>query len=134
VRRDSQVEDDSDEIRREDGLERYWLFYNGEWAETIFGLAAAIGLVFWCFLYILGYANTLPGYILLGVAAVGFIGWRFLFDSLSERERSGWKKGKSRSPRLERREAKIAAALWLFIFASISIILLLQWRHGHHAL
>ena len=88
MRRDSQVEDDSDEIRREDGLERYWLFYNGEWAETTFGLAAAMGLVFWCFLYSLGYGDTLPGYILLGVAAVGFIGWRFLFDALSEQELS----------------------------------------------
>jgi hypothetical protein len=31
---------ESDEFSREDGFERYWLFYKGEWAETILGLVA----------------------------------------------------------------------------------------------
>jgi hypothetical protein len=30
---------DSDEIN---GLERFWMYYNGEWAETISGLVAGI--------------------------------------------------------------------------------------------
>lgn len=132
MRRESQADDDSDQIRRKDGLERYWLFYNGEWAETILGLAAAMGLVFWCFLYILGFGETLLGYVLLGIAAVGFAGWRLLYKSLWEYDKSNWRKGKGRSPRLEHREAQIAAVLWLFIFTIAGIILFLQWRRGHH--
>ena len=59
----SETEDESysDEIKREDGLERYWFFRNGEWAETIAGLIAAVGVVFWCFLYVLGYGDTIVG-------------------------------------------------------------------------
>lgn len=67
------------EIRREDGLERYRLFYNGEWAETIWGLASVIGGILWCFLYILGYSQTVFGYILAGVAISSFVGWYFVF-------------------------------------------------------
>jgi hypothetical protein len=122
---------DSDEIRREDGLERSWMFYNGEWAETICGLIAGMSFIFWCFLYVLGYGQSTLGYILLVIAIVGFIGWRFLFASYSEYQRSGWRKGKGRSPLRERREAYLAVSLWLFIFISVGIILFLQWRHPH---
>ena len=122
---------DSDEIKREDGLERFWMFYNGEWAETIFGLVAGVSFIFWCFLYILGYALSTLGYILLVIAGAGFIGWRFLFRSISEYQRSGWKKGVGRSSRGERSKAYVALLLWLFIFINIGIILFLQWRHPH---
>jgi hypothetical protein len=130
---DDVPEDDSssDEINREDGLLRHWMFYNGEWAETIFGLAAGIGFIFWCFLYILGYGTSLLGYILIGVAAVGFAGWRLIWSSLSEYQSSGWRKGRSRSSRVERSEVFVAAFLWLFIFISIGIIPMLQWRRPH---
>ena len=62
-----------DEIKREDGLERFWLFYNGQWAESIAGLIAAIGGILWCFIYILGYSKSILGYVLAGIAIIGFV-------------------------------------------------------------
>jgi hypothetical protein len=131
MRPSPQADSDSDEIRREDGLERFWMYYNGEWVETISGLVSGISFIFWCFLYVLGYAQSVLGHILLGIAIAGFMTWRFLFGILSNYQRSGWKKGKGRSPHLARREAYIAVSLWLFIFISIGTILFLQWRHPH---
>jgi hypothetical protein len=68
----------SDEVNREDGLERYWLFYNGEWAEAVCGLAGAMGGVFWGFLYILGYGQTALGYALGAIAIIGLVSLRLL--------------------------------------------------------
>lgn len=93
---DPEEEPYSDEIRREEGLERYWLFYNGEWAETIFGLAAAGGGIFWCFLWLLGYSQTLIGYVLGAIAILGFCCWYLLFRLIWQYEQRGWRRrGKS---------------------------------------
>ena len=80
---------DLDEIKREDGLARFWMYYNGEWAEAISGLVAAISFIFWCFLYVLGYAPSTLGHVLLGIAISGFMAWRFLFRILSDYQRCG---------------------------------------------
>ena len=103
----------SDEIKKEDGLERYWLFYNGQWAETISGLVAAICGVFWCFLYILGFGQTWPAYLLGILAIVGLICLRFLYYMVREHTEGGW--AKKASPGKERRQVIVAVALWAFI-------------------
>jgi hypothetical protein len=83
---------ESDEINRQDGLEPYWLFFNGEWAETICGLAAAVAAVFWCFLYVLGYSKTTLGYVLAALAVIGFIGWNVIQRAIRDYEGKGWRK------------------------------------------
>ena len=119
-----------DEIKREGGLERFWLFYNGQWAESIAGLIAAIGGILSCFIYILGYSKSILGYVLAGIAIIGFVCWRFLFFAVKKGEESGWRKSK-RTVRAERTKVKVAALLWLFIMLSVCTILIAQWRHPH---
>ena len=131
MRQTNEDKAESDEINPQDGLLRSWMFYNGDWVETTFGLTAAIALVFWCFLYVLGLSQSILGYVLFAAAIVGSIGWYALYRSLFDYEETGWRKGKGRSARLERNELRIAIALWLFIFISVSIILFLEWRHDH---
>jgi hypothetical protein len=121
-------ESGSDEIRREDGLERYWLFYNGEWIETICGLAAAMGAVFWCFLYILGYGQTYLGYVLGGAAIVGFSGWRIVSQRIRNYEEEGWPK-EPRNARADKKKLYIALGLWAFIFLFFGGMILSQYRH-----
>jgi hypothetical protein len=118
----------SDEIKREDGLERYWFFYNGEWAETIFGLLAAAGAVLLCFLYVLGYGETIAGYIIGGLAVLGFVGWYFVFKTLQRYESSGWLKEQKASTSAEKWKIAIAAGLWIFIFLFFGTIILIHNR------
>lgn len=121
-------EDDSlsDEIRRENGLERYWLFYNGEWAETIFGLLGASAAVLWCFLYVLGYGEAIVGYIFGGLAVFGFVGWWFVFKSLQRYESSGWRIGRKKSTNAEKWKIAAAAGLWIFILLFFGTIILMR--------
>src|ERR1700690_1543290 len=116
----------SDEIKREDGLERYWLFYNGQWAETIFGLAAAGGGVFWCFLYILGYSQTIVGYILGAIAVLGFISWYFFLKRIQIYEQSGWRVQRKDSTGAEKRKLYVALGLWTFLLLFFGLPILLQ--------
>jgi lipopolysaccharide export LptBFGC system permease protein LptF len=123
-------EDDtlSDEIKREDGLQRYWFFYNGEWAETIFGLLAAGAAILWCFLYILGYGETIVGHIFGGLAVFGFVGWFFVFKSLQSYESSGWRKERKESKNAEKWKVAVAAGLWIFIILFFGTIILMRRR------
>jgi hypothetical protein len=47
-----------DEVRREDGLARYWMFLNGDSVRLFVALASALFGVLWCFLSILGIAQS----------------------------------------------------------------------------
>jgi hypothetical protein len=107
-------DDQPDEIKREDGLERYWLFYNGEWAETIFGLSAAIGTVLWCFLYILGFGESTVAYAIGGLAVLAFLLWYFVYRASRDQEGSGWKK-RGVSTSVEKQKIALAVGLWIFI-------------------
>jgi hypothetical protein len=123
-------EDDtfSEEIKREDGLERYWLFCSGEWVQTIFGLLAATAAILWCFLYVLGYGETLAGCVFGWLAFFGFVGWYFVSRSLQRYESSGWRKGRRESTKAEKWEIGVAAGLWIFILLSVETLILMQRR------
>jgi hypothetical protein len=125
---DSDDQELTDEIKREDGLERYWLFYNGEWVETILGLGSAIGAILWCFLYVLGYSQIVLGYVLVGLAIFGFVGWYFVFKGMQAREASGWKRERKESRTADRRKMMLAAGLWIFIVLSFGAAILMQRR------
>jgi hypothetical protein len=125
---DPEEEPYSDEIRREDGLERYWLFYNGEWAETIFGLAGAGGGIFWCFLWLLGYSQTLIGYVLGAIAILGFCCWYLLFGLIWRYEQRGWRRRGKSLASSERKKLYIALGLWLFIVLFFGALILSQGR------
>ncbi len=125
---ESEDESLSDEIRREDGLERYWFFYNGEWAETILGLLSAIAAILWCFLYVLGYGETIVGCILGGVAVFGFAGWYFVFESLHRYESSSWRKERKASASPQKWKVAVAAGLWIFILIFFGAIILIHNR------
>ena len=122
----AQHDSDSDEIRREDGLERYFLFYNGQWAETISGLIAGIAAVSWCFLYVLGYGQTILAYVLGGVVLLGLIGLRFINSRLSDYEEHDWKPNGRNTPGDEKKKLYIALGLWIFILVFFGGLVLLQ--------
>lgn len=129
--REDEQDDDSqeDEIKREDGLVRYWMFFNGEEVRLFSGLAAAFFGVLWCFLYVLGAGKSTFGIVLGILALVSFWIWRLFDRQMREYEVSGWKKDKHSSSR-DRIEIRVAIFLWLFIFVSVGAILLRQWLHA----
>ena len=57
-----------DEIKPEDGLLRYWIFFNGEEYRLFAALAAAFFGVVWCGLYIFGAGQSILGTVLLVLA------------------------------------------------------------------
>jgi hypothetical protein len=128
---EDEQEDESqeDEIKREDGLVRYWMFFNGEEVQLFSALAAAFFGVLWCFLYVLGAGQSVFG-IVLGVFAIGCfcICW-VLSEQLQKCAETGWRKDK-RSPKRDKIEIRVAIILWLFIFVSVGAILLRQWWHS----
>ncbi|HLZ51258.1 MAG TPA: hypothetical protein VKP61_10920 [Candidatus Acidoferrum sp.] len=119
-----------DEIKREDGLVRYWMFFNGDQVRLFSALAAAFFGVLWCFLYVFGAAQSISGIILLVLAAISFLAWRLLDEQVRRYEQSGWKKDR-RSPQRDKIEIPIAVFLWLFILFSIISTILSRWHHGH---
>ena len=119
---------ESDEINREDGLERYWLFYNGESVETIFGFAAGVGGVFWCFLYILDFSQTIIAYVLGALAIVGFCGWYLLVRSIRRYEEIGWRKQRGSSASSDKKKLYVALGLWAFILLFFGTLMLSQQR------
>jgi hypothetical protein len=127
---DEREDDLNDEIKREDGLVRYWMFFNGEQVRLISALVAAFLSVLSCFLYILGAGRTVLGTVLLVLALISFWVWRVFDRQIREYEESGWKKDKHSSKR-DKIEIQVALFLWLFIFMVVGFILLLQWRRGH---
>jgi hypothetical protein len=127
---DEREEDLEDDIKLEDGLLRYWVFFNGEQYRLFSVLAAAILGVLWCFLYILGAGQTIVGITLLVLTALFLLAWRMLDERVRNYEKNGWKKDK-RSPRREKIEIRVALALWLLICVAIGSIILQQWRRGH---
>jgi hypothetical protein len=124
---DEREDDLSDEIKREDGLVRYWMFFNGDQVRLFSALVAAFLGVLWCFLFVLGAGRTVLGTVLLVLALISFWVWRVFDRQIREYEESGWKHSSSR----DKIEIQVAIFLWLFIFMTIEIILLLRWRHGH---
>jgi hypothetical protein len=128
---DEEREDDfEDEIKPEDGLLRYWIFFNGEQYRLFAALAAVFLGVLWCFLYGLGAGQTILGIILGALAVISLIAWRTLDQELQKYATSRWKKDKH-SPRRVRIELRVVILLWLFIFIVASITILSKWRHGH---
>ena len=115
------------EIKAEDGLARYWMYVNGEQVSLFAALTAAIFGVLWCFLYILGVGQSIFGIIVMALTAISFLAWFAVHGELREYEESAWKKDK-RSPRLEIVEIRVAILLWLFIFLSFGVTMLLKWR------
>jgi len=122
----AQEKSDSDEIRREDGLERYFLFYNGEWAKTICGLTAGMGGVFWCFLYVLGFRQTILAYVLGGIVLLGLVGLRFINSRLSDYAEHDWKPDGRNTPGDEKKKLYIALGLWIFILVFFGGLVLFQ--------
>jgi hypothetical protein len=119
----------NDEIRRQDGLERHWVFFNGEQYRLFAAIVGGFCAVLWCFLYILGLVPVLR--VIVGVLAfVCFLAWRLLDRQLRAYEDKGWRKD-HRTVKLEKIEIRVAIGLWLFIVVSISAIMLWQWRHPH---
>ena len=118
-----------DEIKREDVLVRYWMFFNGDQVRLFSGLAAAFLGVLWCFLCVLGAEKSPLGVALFVLALASFWIWRLFDRQIREYEETDWKKDKH-SSRRDRIEIRIAIFLWLFIFVSIGAILLGQWWHG----
>ena len=117
-----------DEIKPEDGLLRYWIFFNGEEYRLFAALAAAFFGVVWCGLYIFGAGQSILGTVLLVLALLSLGGWRLLDRQVRQYQQSGWKKQSSEK---ERSEIRVVIGLWLFIFVTVGLILLLRWRHGH---
>jgi hypothetical protein len=128
---DDEREDDlSDEMKREDGLVRYWMFFNGDQVRLFSALVAAFLGVLWCFLYVLGAGRTVLGTVLLVLALISFWVWRVFDRQIREYEESGWKKDKHSSKR-DKIEIQVARFLWLCIFIVTGSVLLLKWRRGH---
>ena len=127
---DDREDDFEDEIKPEDGLVRYWTFINGEQFRLFAALAAAFFGVFWCFLYILGAGKSVFGIVLVVLFVISFAAWRLLDSQVRGYQEKGWKKDKH-SPRRDKIEIRVAIFLWLFIFVSVGLIILQQWRHGH---
>jgi hypothetical protein len=127
---DSEPEDESqeDEIKREDGLVRHWMFLNGEEIRLFSALAATFFGVVWCFLYVLGEAKSAAGIVSLTFAIITFLVWRVFDRQIRQYEESGWRKDKHSSKR-DKVEIRVAAFLWLFIFISVAAIMLTKWWH-----
>jgi hypothetical protein len=125
---DEPDEDFADEIKPQDGLERYWFFLNGEQYRLFAALAAAFFAVLWCFSYILGLGRGAVQTTLLVLTGISFVAWRLLDRQWHEYAEKEWRKSKQ-SARKERIEIRVAAVLWLFILISVSAIMLWQWRH-----
>jgi hypothetical protein len=126
---DREDQSQEDEIKREDGLVRYWMFFNGEQVRLFSALGAAFSGVLWCFLYVLGAGGSVFGIVLGILAIVCFFIWWLLSDQLQKYGESGWRKDKHSSER-DKVEVRVAAFLWLFIFISIAAIMLAKWRHA----
>jgi hypothetical protein len=127
---DEREDDLSDEIRREDGLVRYWMFFNGDRVRLSSALVAAFLGVLWCFLYVLRAGRTVLGTVLLALALISFWVWRVFDRQIREYEETGWKKDKHSSKR-DKIEIQVALFLWLFISIIVGFILPLQWRRDH---
>ena len=121
---DEREDDLNDEIKREDGLVRYWMFFNGDQVRLFSALVAAFLGVLSCFLYILGAGRTVLGTVLLVLALISFWVWRVFDRQIRKYEESGWKKDKHSSKR-DKIEIQVALFLWLFIFIVVGFILLL---------
>ena len=117
-----------DEIKPEDGRLRYWMFFNGEEYRLFAALAAAFFGIVWCGLYIFGAGQGILGTILLVLALLSFGGWRLLDRQVRWFQKTGWRRNPSRKERIE---IRVAIGLWSFVFASVGLILLLQWRRSH---
>lgn len=128
--RATRKDDSADEIRREDGLVRYWMFLNGDTLSLFSALTAALCAVLWCFMYFFGFGQSVVGITLLVVAFISLLVWRVVAAELREYAETGWRKDKHSAGR-DRIEIRVAILLWLFIFIFFGSIIVLQWRHGH---
>jgi hypothetical protein len=69
-----------DEVRREDGLARHWMFLNGYSVLLFVALASALFGVLWCFLSIVGIAQSFWKNVVDALALLSFAVWR-IFDA-----------------------------------------------------
>ena len=122
-----------DEVKPDQGLERYWLYVHGEEVRMLAGLAAGIFLIIWCGFLVFDSEGTTPGVVVLICAMGSGVVWLILDDQLKKMAQRGWAKSR-RSKRTERLELSIAIALWLLICLAIIAIILQKWFGGRRYL
>lgn len=115
-----------DEVRPNQGIERYWLYVYGEEVRMLAGLAGGICLVIWCGLLVFGVAESTPGIVILICAMSAGVVWLTLDDQLQKMRERGWRKSKH-SRRREKVELGIAILLWSFICFAIIAAVLHKW-------
>jgi hypothetical protein len=126
---DPEKQEFDDNIRPEDGLERHWLFFNGETYRLYAFIVCLLFLVCLGILYLLGKSDG-PFGIAAGIfAGLSFLAGLGIHDRIDQYQTRGWRKD-WRTPRIEQVERRVALYLWLFIFISVGGIILLQWARG----
>jgi hypothetical protein len=106
-RTDESDEELSDEIKREDGLERHWLYFNGETYAVYAFIAFLFFLACLGVVYLFG-KNEGPLGVAAAILAVACLMVGIgIHGRLREYQVRGWKKD-WRTPRVERVERRIA--------------------------
>ena len=118
-----------DDIRPEDGLERHWLFFNGETYRLYAFIVSLFFLVCLGILYLFGKSDGPFGIATGIIAGMSFLAGWGIHDRIDQYKERGWRKD-WRTPRIERVERRVALYLWLFIFVSVGAIILVQWMRG----
>lgn len=110
--RDDPEEDQTpdDEVRPDQGIERYWLYVHGEEVRMLAGLAAGMCLVIWCGFLVFDAAQSTLGIVILISAMFAGIVWLMLDDQLQKMRNRGWRKS-GHSQRREKVELRIAIFL-----------------------
>jgi len=131
LRKSSETPDDEfdDAIKPEDGLERHWLYFNGETYRLYAFIASLFFLACLGALYLLCKSDSTVGVAAAILAAACFMAGIGIGGRLRLYQDKGWKKD-WRTPREERIERRVALYLWLFIFISVGAIILSQWTRG----
>lgn len=119
-------QEQDDDIRPEDGLERHWLFFNGETYRLYAFIVSLFFLVCLGILYLFGKSDGPFGIAAGIIAGMSFLAGLGIHDRIDQYQQRGWRKD-WRTPRVERVERRVALYLWLFIFISVCTIILVQW-------
>lgn len=126
--RDDLEEDQTldDEVRPDQGMERYWLYVHGEEVRMLAALAGGICLVIWCMLLVFDAAQSTPGIVVLICGMFAGIVWLMLHDQLQKMRERGWRKS-GHSQRREKVELRIAIFLWSLICLAVIAAILHKW-------
>ena len=129
---DDPEEDQSldDEVRPDQGIERYWLYVHGEEVRMLAGLVGGICLVIWCMLLVFDAEQSTPGIVILICAMFAGIVWLMLNDQLQKMRERGWRKS-DHSQRREKVELRIAISLWSLICLAVIAAILRKWLVRH---